>query len=210
MFFFLVLGACFPASLAFLGLTGSLLAGVLLGVSLEACLLGLFPSPSSLVAPPESWRGSLWFVAFLLVRELGSILGSTPGGGEGVGGILLGLFVAPPDLPCPGLGSAPDSPSEGGEGVGELLLGFLVAPPGLPCSGLDPTLDSTGTSGEGAGELLPDLLVAPPDLPCPELDPVLNLTPCEGEGVCEHSWGPPEAFPGPPWAGLDSSLDSNF
>ena len=176
MFFFLVLGVCFPASLAFLGLTGSLLAGVLLGVSLEACLLGLFPFPSSLVAPPESCRGSLWFVAFLLARELGSILGSTPGGGEGVGGILLGFLVAPPDLPGPGLDSAPDSTSEGDEGAGELLLDSLMAPPDLSHSGLDSAPDSTWKGGEGASELLLDFLVAPPDLPSPELDPVLNLT----------------------------------
>ena len=119
-------------------------------------------------------------MAFLLVRDLGSTSDSTPVGGEGIGG----------------------------EGVNELLLDSFAAPPGLPCSKLDPILDSTGTGVEGVGWLPPDLLMAPPDLPCPKLDPVLNLTPCKGGGVCEYSWGPPEAFSGPPWAGLDSSLDS--
>ena len=71
-------------------------------------------------------------MAFLLGRELGFFLGSTLGGGEGAGGLLLDFLVAPPDLACPGLDSAPDSTSEGGEGAGELLLDFLVALPGLP------------------------------------------------------------------------------
>ena len=113
-------------------------------------------------------------MAFLLGRELGPTSGSTSGGGLGVGEILLGSFVAPPDLF--GLDSAPDSTSKGGEGVDELLLGFLAAPPDLPCSGLDPILDSAPRDGKGVGELLLGFLVAPPGLPCSGLDPTLDST----------------------------------
>ena len=129
-----MIGACFPASLAFLSLTGSLLAGVLLGVPLEACLLGLFLSSSSLGAPPKSCRGSLWFVAFLLVRELDSVPDSTPGGGEGAGELLLDFLVAPPDLSCTELDSALDSTTCSSEGACELPLDFLVTPPDLSCT----------------------------------------------------------------------------
>ena len=81
-------GVCLSASLAFLDLAVTLLAEVLLGVSLAADPLRLFPSSFSLRASPESRRDSHWTVAFLFGKELTTTSGDTLEDGEGVKGSL--------------------------------------------------------------------------------------------------------------------------
>ena len=56
-------------SSVFLSFSAAFLAEVLLGVSLPADLLSLFPSPSALGALPDSREVSPWTVAFLFTEE---------------------------------------------------------------------------------------------------------------------------------------------
>ena len=89
-------GRCLSVSLAFLAFAAAFLAEVLLGVSLAADLLGLFPSPSALGAPPDSRRVSHWTVAFLFAEEQAITPGVPPEGEEGVEASALGCPGVPP------------------------------------------------------------------------------------------------------------------
>ena len=81
-------------SSVFLSFSASFLAKVLLGVSLSADFLSLFPSPCALGALPDSGEMSPWTVAFLFTEERVIAPGVPP---EGEGG------VEAPVLGCPGV-----------------------------------------------------------------------------------------------------------
>ena len=81
-------------SLVFLSFSAAFLAEVLLGVSLPADLLSLFPSPCALGALPDSREISPWTVAFLFTEEQ-VIAPGVPPEGEG--------RVEAPVLGCPGV-----------------------------------------------------------------------------------------------------------
>ena len=83
-------------SLAFLSFSAAFLAEVLLGVSLTADLLSLFPSPSALGAPPDSRRVSPWTVAFLFAEGRAIAPGVPPEGEGGVEAPVLGYPGIPP------------------------------------------------------------------------------------------------------------------
>ena len=81
-------------SAVFLSLSAAFLAEVLLGVSLSADFLGLFPPPGVLGALPDSGEMFPWIVAFLFTEER-VVAPDVSSEGEGV--------VETPALDCPGV-----------------------------------------------------------------------------------------------------------
>ena len=77
-------------SSVFLSFSATFLAEVLLGVSLPADLLSLFPSPCALGALPDSGEMSPWTVAFLFTEERVIAPGVSP---EGEGGVKIPALV---------------------------------------------------------------------------------------------------------------------